>query len=422
LAVETLEVRTLLASLTSRLPPIVITPGSEPVEIRQVANPSEVTTLPSAAVSAIRELASTRDIFSDQLFKRDDSSLLAELEQEIWSPLVAILDDESLESLDFDAAMEIATTGFEVLSPPPEVAVGRIFGPPLSETPPSAPTSNGSNAAVGEHETPLKASGGSADTSATLTTNLATDTKLGANPKADEPSDLEPADEIDFEQGTRSTSTSEPESVSPRTRGAAEGQSIAPVVEAIGEPTVIDEAEHQKRDDRQSSTDNMLLLRQPTSETPESTTKTANRSDTESPILVSSDEPTADHAEQATLGQMLLLAMVPDSGMDHESARPIVIAGFNPVAMLQIFVGVKGSSVPNEEFEVAAASSVDEADVDSTPMISSERLIVGTFVIVVGYWYFHWREDETLATRFASAVRDRRPRRWARLLKYFARR
>jgi hypothetical protein len=118
---------------------------------------------------------------------------------------------------------------------------------------------------------------------------------------------------------------------------------------------------------------------------------------------------------------MLLLPISPDLEMDQQATGPLVIAGFNPVAMLQIFLGTERGAVSDEglELEESVAPRVDEAGAASSPLAFSEQLLVGTFVVVVGYWYLHARDDISFSVCLAPTIRDRRPRRRKPLRKYF---
>jgi hypothetical protein len=192
--------------------------------------------------------------------------------------------------------------------------------------------------------------------------------------------------------------------------------------EAVERRMVVDETEVQKKEhvDRESKTKDMQLLPQPAANTPVPTNRNTDRSDKESPSVGGNEgAPIAltEQAAQLVLEQMLLLPMVPDSGTDQQLTSRAMIAGFNPVAMLQIFVGAEPADSQREGLESeVVASRVGETEIASTSWVRMDRLAVATFVLVVGYWYFHSEDKVSSSTAFPSVARDRRPSRWRRLL------
>jgi hypothetical protein len=362
----------------------------------------------------LNELADLQDIISDQNHHLNHDGLLADLQQDVWSRVAALMTNDSVESfepLELAAAIEIATTGFEVISPPPEVAIQRIFGPPLSETRPDAPIGNASDADVLGHDAPpsksTAASVGPSDTSAVPTTELASETESDAQQEAE----------------LRSNTNAAPAT------SREETKTKLAEIEAVGRRTVVDETEEHNKEDvhRDSKTNDMLLLPQPTADAPVSTNTNTDRSDREPPSAVGNeDAPVAltEQAEQAGLEQMLLLPMVPDSGRDQPSTGRTMIAGFNPVAMLQIFVGAEPSDsrLEGTEFE-GGAPNVGETDIASFPWVRMDQLAIASFVVVVGYWYFHSEDEVASSVCVRPKLRDRRPRRRTRhfLGKYFGR-
>jgi hypothetical protein len=96
----------------------------------------------------------------------------------------------------------------------------------------------------------------------------------------------------------------------------------------------------------------------------------------------------------------------------------MVIAGFNPVAMLQIFVGTELGGVLIDRLELTKDVAPRDYETDRTSSLleCSDRLALTAFVVVVGYWYFHSKDEVSSSTPLRSAASDRRPRRWRRLL------
>jgi hypothetical protein len=402
LGLEPLETRMLLASLTSRLPPIIVDPGSDPVQIRQLADPTRETTLPSAAVSAMHELILVRDMVAD-LNMQDDSSLLADLQREIWAPVVAVMEDDLYAPLELDAAIELATTGFEVILPPLDIAIERVFGSSLSESRPVVPTPNAPDTDVDQNSPPNDSSGSAIGPSDTFTFAIPT-TELVSETESRAEDESESGNDANVAQ--------------PEDRGAKKTKNA--VAETLERPIVIDEVEshNKERGDRGPKTNDMLLLPQPSTVAQVPTNQNTNRSHSESPSDFGIEEARVGLADQSVLGQMLLLPMVQDSTATDVLARPMVIAGFNPVAMLQIFIGTELGGALNGGLELTegVASRDRETDSASSLLDRSDRLALTAFVVIVGYWYFHSKDEVSSSTPLRSAASDRRPRRWRRLL------